>query len=362
MHPSVEMNQQERRLPLLQAKHLRKTFIRQSSSFEHRWSNWTVSGEGNLESKSNKTVVEAVNDVSITVNFQEIVGLVGESGSGKTTLARLLLRLIPLDRDQKVLRPEIWFDGEEITHLPRRQMRERRTKIRMMFQHPESVLNPFLRIRELLTESIEIHDDTLDKGQKVSLESLLRSVNLPNVLEQYAGDLSGGQLRRVSILRTLIGNPKLIVADEPVASLDFSVQTQIIELIRQISEQREIAFLLISHNLPMILSLSDRMMVMYKGSIVETGQKREMQASVYHPYTIGLWQSANYDLHRQSKVPLSWKRPAEGSCVYLPNCRLYELLKSSDQEQCEHEVPVLQQISTNRHVACHHYQQAVEIN
>jgi ABC-type glutathione transport system ATPase component len=300
--------------------------------------------------------------VSITVNSKEIVGLVGESGSGKTTLARLLLRLLPLDRDQKVPRPEIWFDGEEITHLPRRQMRERRTKLRLMFQHPESVLNPFLRIRELLIESIEIHDGSSEKEQKILLESLLRSVNLSNVLEQYAGDLSGGQQRRVSILRTLIGNPKLIVADEPVASLDFSVQAQIIELIRQISEQRGIAFLLISHNLPMILSLSDRMMVMYRGNIVETGQKSDMQVSVCHPYTVDLWQSANYDLHRQSKSPLFGKRPAEGSCAYLPNCRLYELLTSSDQEQCEHEVPELRQISTNRRVACHHYQQSVKIN
>ena len=323
------MDHPEKNRPLLQAKHLRKTFLLQSTSFGDFLNRFTLKG------KDSKTIVKAINDVSMTVNHREIVGLVGESGSGKTTLARLLLRLLSPDLNDKEPPSQIWFDGEEIIHLSRRQMRRRRAKMRMMFQHPESALNPFLRIREILTESIEMYDSSSSLAREDLLESLLTSVRLPNVLEQYPRDLSGGQQRRISILRTLVGKPKLIVADEPVASLDASIQAQIIDLIREISETQQIAFLLISHNLSLVLSLSHRVMVMYGGHIVETGQKKEILEAVVHPYTIDLWQSANYDLDRmrqRNRSPLRQELSEDG-CRYRPHCRLYELLTTPDQGQ-----------------------------
>lgn len=256
---------------LLRAQNLKKDFVVPQSGlkrFRRSFSQWRSSPSHDIRTftrhwAESRQVVHALDDVSLSIKSGEIVGLVGRSGSGKTTLARLLLRLLPLTEGR------IWFDGKEVTNLNQAEMRPHRKKIRMMFQSPAAALNPMLTIRQILTEAIHTQTGLPRKAWDSELRKLLPMVKLPsNVLEQYPGDLSGGLQRRVSIARTLVGNPKLIIADEPVAALDTSIQAQIVTLIKQINQTQGVAFLLISHDLAMVRYVSNRFLFMNRGRLV----------------------------------------------------------------------------------------------
>jgi len=224
--------------------------------------------------------VHAVNGVDFHVAAGEAVGLVGESGSGKSTIGMLVTRLLaPTDGT-------IRFDGRDITSLPEAQMRSLRAKLQIVFQDPWGALNPRMTIGRALDEPLRLHTqfETSDRLRRV--RELAERVHLPlATLERFPNELSGGQLQRVSIARALATQPKLIVLDEPTSSLDLSVRAGILKLLDEIRRESGVAILFISHDLETVELVTDRVLVLYLGSVVEQGTTRDIFSAPAHPYT-----------------------------------------------------------------------------
>lgn len=227
--------------------------------------------------------VHAVNDVTFSLYSGETLGLVGESGSGKTTIGRCVIRLL------EPTGGTILFRGRDITHLPESQCRSLRGKIQIIFQDPYRALNPRMRVGRLINEMLMLHTDldrearrdrTLELAERVRLNAAL--------LTRFPNELSGGQLQRVCIARAVASNPELIVLDEPTSSLDLSVRISILELLRELQESTGAAMLFISHDLETLSFVSDRILVLYLGSIVESGPAKEVFERPAHPYTQSL--------------------------------------------------------------------------
>ena len=225
-----------------------------------------------------KGVVHAVEDVSLTVNRGETLGIVGESGCGKSTTARLMVRLI--DPTSGTIR----FEGRDITHLSPREMRPLRRQMQIIFQDPYSSLNPRKSVGQIIGEPFSIHKT--EKDAKNRVRELLARVGLsPEHYNRYPHEFSGGQRQRIGVARALALRPKLIVCDEPVSALDVSVQAQILNLLRSLQEEFDLTYVFISHDLSVIRQISDRIAVMYVGRVVETGQSEllyEHPASPVH--------------------------------------------------------------------------------
>ena len=251
----------ERGGPLIVASELRKTFRR-------------AGGES----------VHAVNDVTIDVRPGETVALVGESGSGKSTLGRLLLRLIEADRGS------VTYAGTDITRESKREFRKRRTDIQAVFQDPGSSLDSRMRAVDIVSEPIAIFSPQIGRAERRSEGlRLMQSVGLgPELAERYPRQLSGGQQQRLAIARAIATKPRLIVLDEPTASLDMSVRGQVLGLLRELQQEHDLAYLLISHDLRTVRQLSERVVVMYLGEIVEQGPTDEIFTRPRHPYTRAL--------------------------------------------------------------------------
>jgi len=226
--------------------------------------------------------VDGVLDVSLSVRPGETVGLVGESGSGKTTLGRAVLNLIASQRG------EIRFQGREIRNMSERRFKPLRRDMAMMFQDPVGSLSPRKSVRALITEPFEIHGI---RGRNLDdeAERLADMVRLPKaLLSRYPHELSGGQARRVGVARALALNPKLIIADEPTAGLDVSVQGEILNLMADLQAEHGLGYLIITHNLPVVRHISDRLAIMYLGRIVEQGAADAIFRAPAHPYTRAL--------------------------------------------------------------------------
>jgi oligopeptide/dipeptide ABC transporter ATP-binding protein len=228
-------------------------------------------------------VIHAVNCVSFAVQPGETVGMVGESGSGKTTIGRMLMRL---------LRPTsgaIAFGGRDISTLSERAARAMRADLQIVFQDPWSSLNPRLSIRSLIEEPLLIHT-TLSKAERRDrADALARRVHLStDLLDHYSGQLSGGQLQRVCIARALATDPKLLVLDEPTSALDLSVRASILDLLKELQNESGMAMVFISHDLATVRFISDRVIVLYAGSIVEEGATGDVFDHPQHPYTKAL--------------------------------------------------------------------------
>ncbi|MDQ4134667.1 MAG: dipeptide ABC transporter ATP-binding protein [Pseudomonadota bacterium] len=227
--------------------------------------------------------VRALNRVSLTLDRGEVLGIVGESGCGKSTLGRALLRLIEPTGGQ------ILFEGEDLTALDRAALKRRRRDLQIVFQDPFGSLNPRHRVGAIIREPLDVHRIGTARERRARVRELLVTVGLPeNAAERYPHEFSGGQRQRIAIARALALEPKLIVADEPVSALDVSIQSQIINLIADLRTRLKLSILFISHDLSVIRHVSDRIAVMYLGSIIETGPANALMENPAHPYTQAL--------------------------------------------------------------------------
>jgi len=225
--------------------------------------------------------VKAVDDVSFTVEEGSTVGLVGESGSGKTTVGRTILKLTPATGGR------ISFDGRDILPLSEREFRPLRREMQMIFQDPFGSLNPRLSIYAIVAEPLEIHFPEMTRlERRERVAELLRQVGLkPEMMARYPHEFSGGQRQRIGIARALAVKPRFIVCDEPVSALDVSVQAQIVNLLQDLQEELGLTYLFIAHDLAVVEHISNHVLVMYRGKIVESASAEAIYADPQHDYT-----------------------------------------------------------------------------
>jgi oligopeptide/dipeptide ABC transporter ATP-binding protein len=225
----------------------------------------------------------ATDDISIELERGETLALVGESGSGKTTVGRCVLRL------EEPSAGSVTLDGSDVTTMPATALRALRGSMQMVFQDPLDSLNPRHTVGQLVAEPLLLHGIVDKRGLRAEIDRLFGTVGLgPQHVDRYPHQLSGGQQQRVGIARALAPRPKLIVLDEPTSALDVSVQAQIINLLREIQREQDLAFLFISHDLAVVSLLADRVAVMYLGQIVELGSRETVLTRPAHPYTRAL--------------------------------------------------------------------------
>ena len=282
------------------------------------------------EFRTGAGLVHAVDGVSYTVEPGETVAVVGESGSGKSVGALSILRLIP-NPPGRVTAGEVIFDGRDLRTLSEAEMREVRGRdIGMVFQEPMTSLNPVLTIGRQITETLERHQNADREAQRRRALELLELVGIADGerrLRQYPHQLSGGMRQRVMIAIALACSPKLIIADEPTTALDVTIQAQILELMKSLSQRLNVALIVITHNLGIVARYASRVNVMYAGRIVESGSAEAIYHDPRHPYTIALLKSVpRLDQPRRARLdPVEGQPPdltrLDGGCAFRPRCR-----------------------------------------
>jgi oligopeptide/dipeptide ABC transporter ATP-binding protein len=297
---------------------------------------------------SRGTVLRAVNDVSFSVEPGETVGLIGESGCGKTTVGRAVIRIIEPSAG------EVLFEGKDICSLARRQLRSLRRKFQMIFQDPYSSLDPRMKIENIVGEALDIHRLAPNRAaRRRRVLELLDDVGLDvSYADRYPHEFSGGQRQRIGIARALAVEPKFIVCDEPVSSLDVSVQAQIVNLLQDLQREHGLAYLFIAHDLAVVEHISRSIMVMYLGKIVECGPAKAVCRTPKHPYTQALISAVPVldPIARRSRIVLSGDMPSPidvpTGCPFHPRCPIAEA-------RCKTEIPVLRELSPGQWAACH---------
>jgi ABC-type glutathione transport system ATPase component len=221
-----------------------------------------------------------VDDVSFSIRRGETLGLVGESGSGKSTVARILLRLV------EPTAGEVHYGGRDLLAAGPREMREMRRRMQIVFQDPFAALNPRMKVRETLAEPFAIHQERPEEGLRVRLEAMLRSVGMDgSALERFPHEFSGGQRQRINIARALALKPEFLALDEPVSALDVSVGAQVVNLLRDLQKEYGLTYLFISHSMPLVRYLCDRVAVMQRGRLVELGECEQVCTAPREEYT-----------------------------------------------------------------------------
>ncbi len=290
----------------------------------------------------------AVDGVDIELGEGEVVALVGESGSGKSTLARCLLRLIEPDGGS------VEFAGEDLLRLGPRELRGRRRELQMIFQDSVAALDPRVRVGATLAEPMRSMRLVPADAIEASVKALAERVGLePSHLDRFPHELSGGERQRVGIARALATNPRLLIADEPVSALDVSMRAQILNLLLGLCREANLALLLILHDLSLVDRLADRVLVMYRGRIVEQGGSEEVLRHPLHPYTVELLACVPQADPRRplsaspSRVAQYRADPgATGGCAFAQRCPIA-------RDRCRREEPIMRRLGGGRAVACH---------
>jgi oligopeptide transport system ATP-binding protein len=298
--------------------------------------------------KRNGQVVRAVDDVSFAIAAGETLGLVGESGCGKTTLGRAALRII------EPTGGGISFAGEDITSVQSSRLRALRRRFQMIFQDPYGSLDPRMTVENIIGEALDIHGlATGREARRRRVEQLLKDVGLEAAqADRYPHEFSGGQRQRIGIARALGVEPQLIVCDEAVSALDVSVQAQIVNLLQDLQQRHNLAYLFIAHDLAVVEHISRRLLVMYLGKIVELGPARVICREPKHPYTKALVSAVPVldPSARRERIILSGEVPSPidppGGCPFHPRCPVAET-------RCRIEQPVLRETTAGHWVSCH---------
>lgn len=315
---------------LLEVRHLRKCFPIKKS----------------LTGKVLQELI-AVDDISFKLNPGETLGIVGESGCGKTTMGRTILKLHQPSDGQ------IIFDGNDITNYSKKQMRDIRTKMQIIFQDPYSSLPPRSTVGDIISEPVLVHGIVPKDQVKDYVLDLMDKCGLRDYYyERYPHEFSGGQRQRICIARALSVNPQLVVCDEPVSALDVSIQAQIINLLKSLQKSMNLTYLFISHDLSVVKFISDKIGVMYLGSMMEFGNKKDIFANPLHPYTKALFSAIphpNPDI-KMNRIVLGGDIPSPANppkgCLFHTRCPYAT-------EICKHITPAYKEYETGHFAACH---------
>jgi oligopeptide/dipeptide ABC transporter ATP-binding protein len=316
--------------PLLEVKRLKKHFPIKSGFF-----------------KKTKGYVKAVDGIDLQVFPGETLGIVGESGCGKSTTGRTILRLL------EPTAGEVWFDGKDLARLSREEMRRMRKDLQMVFQDPYASLNPRMTIKQILMESLAVHNIGTREERLATIEEMIEIVGLRKEhLNRHPHDFSGGQRQRIGIARALVVKPKLIIADEPVSALDVSIQSQILNLLKDLKKEFNLTLMFISHDLSVVKHLCDRVAVMYLGRVVEIADKRTLFDNPSHPYTRALLSAVPVAKPRQKRerILLTGDLPSPANppsgCTFHPRC-------PHATDLCKTKAPSLADIGGGQFVSCH---------
>ena len=311
-----------------------------------------------VEFTTDDGIVHAVDDITYDVNPGEMLGIVGESGSGKSVSTMSILGLIPVPPG-RIVSGEAMFKGRDLLTLSKKELQQfRGDEVAMIFQDPMTSLNPVLKVGYQLGEAIKTHypkepDDKV-KERVIELLSLVGVPNPAERYEQYPHEFSGGMRQRAMIAMSIANSPSLLIADEPTTALDVTIQAQVLEVMRTVQAATHAATILITHDLGIVAELCDRVLVMYGGRIVESGEIHTIFANPRHPYTIGLMNSLPKLTEDEE-----WLQPIPGQppslinrpsgCAFHPRCFL-----SQGRARCREDVPVLQDMDDAGHrAACH---------
>jgi oligopeptide/dipeptide ABC transporter ATP-binding protein len=290
--------------------------------------------------------VRAVDDVSFTIAPGEVVGLVGESGSGKTTTGRSILRLVNPTSGR------VMFDGEDVTAATPERLRELRKDMQIVFQDPYASLNPRLTVSEMIGQAIDIHALATGAARQARIVDLLERVGLSSRhMGRYPHEFSGGQRQRIGIARALAVSPRFIVADEPVSALDVSIRAQVVNLLEDLKKDLGLTILFIAHDLGIVEHISDRVIVMYLGKIMEIAPANELYAHPRHPYTQALLSAVPIPdpMIKRQRVILQGDIPSPvnppSGCVFRTRCPIATA-------ECATTVPPLEEVSPGHLKAC----------
>lgn len=299
---------------------------------------------------SKNATLKAVNDVSFYIRKGETVGLVGESGCGKTTTGRCLVKLYDPTEGT------IYFKGKDITKLSKEEKKKFTSEVQMIFQNPYASLNPRMTVKEIVGEGMQIHNPGMSQSEiEAKVLELLKRVGLgKDHMSRYPHEFSGGQRQRIGIARALSVEPEFIVCDEPISALDVSIQAQVINMLKKLQKEMGLTYLFVAHDLSVVKYISDRVIVMYLGTLVEEAPADELYSNPLHPYTKALLSaipiadpiktkaSKRIAISGEVSSPINPKQ----CCQFAPRCPYAT-------EKCRTEIPERLEISKDHFVACH---------